>query len=529
MSFPSINPTTTKAWARLQKHFSESKERKMQDLFAEDSLRASKFSIDWEDFYLDYSKNRITQETISLLLQLSEEVQLKQAIEQQFSGEKINQTENRAVLHTALRNFDAMPKEVKQTLKKMRVFSKKIIDKSWKGYTGKPITDIVNIGIGGSDLGPDMITEALSFYKNHLNVHFVSNVDGDHVQETLKKLHRETTLFIIVSKTFTTQETITNASTIRNWFLQKATILDIERHFVAVSTNIKEVENFGIAKENIFPMWDWVGGRFSLWSAVGLSVCCAVGYSNFEKLLRGAHQMDLHFKNKPFKENIPVFLALISVWYNNFYKAESEAIVPYSQYLTKLVPYLQQAIMESNGKQIDRNGKPVTYQTGTIVWGSTGTNAQHAFFQLLHQGTKLIPVDFIAFAKALHKQDVHQQMLLANCFAQSEALLNGTLDEKNEHHYKLFDGNRPSNTLLIKQLTPENLGALIAMYEHKLFVQGVIWNVFSYDQWGVELGKKLAKNTLSALDEKNTLQNKKTPTDLLITKTLETKKNSKNN
>ncbi len=298
---------------------------------------------------------------------------------------------------------------------------------------------------------------------------------------------------------------------------------------MAVSTNIKEVENFGIAKENIFPMWDWVGGRFSLWSAVGLSVCCAVGYSNFEKLLRGAHQMDLHFKNKPFKENIPVFLALISVWYNNFYKAESEAIVPYSQYLTKLVPYLQQAIMESNGKQIDRNGKPVTYQTGTIVWGSTGTNAQHAFFQLLHQGTKLIPVDFIAFAKALHKQDVHQQMLLANCFAQSEALLNGTLDEKNEHHYKLFDGNRPSNTLLIKQLTPENLGALIAMYEHKLFVQGVIWNVFSYDQWGVELGKKLAKNTLSALDEKNTLQNKKTPTDLLITKTLETKKNSKNN
>ncbi|PIZ07177.1 MAG: glucose-6-phosphate isomerase [Flavobacteriaceae bacterium CG_4_10_14_0_8_um_filter_34_31] len=526
MNFPSVNPTTTKAWALLQKHFSECKDRKMQDLFTEDSLRATKFSIDWEDFYVDYSKNRITEETTTLLLQLAEEVHLKQAIEQQFSGEKINQTENRAVLHTALRNFDDMPKEVKKTLKNMRVFSKNIIDKTWKGYTGKPITDIVNIGIGGSDLGPNMITEALHFYKNHLNAHFVSNVDGDHIQETLKKLHRETTLFIIVSKTFTTQETLTNASTIRHWFLQKATILDIERHFVAVSTNIKEVENFGIAKENIFPMWDWVGGRFSIWSAVGLSVCCAVGYSNFEKLLQGAHQMDVHFKNTPFKDNIPVILALLSVWYNNFYKAESEAIVPYSQYLTKLVPYLQQAIMESNGKSTDRNGNAVNYPTGTIIWGSTGTNAQHAFFQLIHQGTRLIPVDFIAFAKALHKQDLHQDILLANCFAQTEALLNGTHGEAIENPFQVFEGNKPSTTILINQLTPESLGKLIAMYEHKLFVQGIVWNIFSYDQWGVELGKKLAKNTLTALVEKNTLQTANTSTTNLITKVLETKKSS---
>jgi len=502
MSFPSINPAKTKTWAKLQTHFDEVKDQPMQNYFAEDNSRAAHLSIEWRNFYLDYSKNRVTSQTMELLLQLAEEVKLKEAIEAQLSGEHINQTEDRAVRHTALRDFENMPKEVKQALKKMRFFSKKVIDKSWKGYTGKPITDVVNIGIGGSDLGPDMVTEALSFYKNHLRVHYVSNVDGDHVQETLKKLERETTLFIIVSKTFTTQETLTNASTIRNWFLQKATLLDIESHFVAVSTNLKEVQNFGIAPENIFPMWDWVGGRFSLWSAVGLSICCAVGYSNFEKLLQGAHQMDAHFKNTPFKDNIPVIMALLSVWYNNFYQSESEAIVPYSQYLSKFVPYLQQAIMESNGKQVDRNQNAVNYQTGTIIWGSTGTNAQHAFFQLLHQGTKLIPVDFIAFAKALHKQDHHQEILLANCFAQSEALLNGTMGEKTESPFREFTGNRPSNTLLIKQLTPENLGALIALYEHKLFVQGVIWNIYSYDQWGVELGKKLAKGTLNSLQDK---------------------------
>ncbi len=502
MSFPSINPVNTQAWAMLQAHFDAVKDQSIQTYFTEDDSRAAHFSLEWNDFYLDYSKNRVTSQTMHLLQQLAEEIRLKDAIEAQFSGEHINHTEDRAVRHIALRDFENMPKEVKQTLKKMRVFSKKVIDKSWKGYTGKPITDVVNIGIGGSDLGPDMVTEALSFYKNHLKVHYISNVDGDHVQETLKKLDRETTLFIIVSKTFTTQETLTNASSVRNWFLQQATLLDIESHFVAVSTNLKEVQNFGIAPENIFPMWDWVGGRFSLWSAVGLSICCAVGYSNFEKLLQGAHQMDLHFKNAAFQDNMPVVMALLTIWYNNFYQSETEAIVPYSQYLSKFVPYLQQAIMESNGKQVDRNQNTVNYQTGTIIWGSTGTNAQHAFFQLLHQGTKLIPVDFIAFAKALHKQDHHQDILLANCFAQSEALLNGTIGEQIDIPFRHFSGNRPSNTLLVKQLTPENLGALIALYEHKLFVQGVVWNIYSYDQWGVELGKKLAKGTLDSLQDK---------------------------
>jgi len=503
MSFPKVNPVTTKAWAELTKHFSQIKDSKMQQFFADDFGRAQDFSITFNDLYLDYSKNRINTKTLNLLLQLAEEVGLRAAIEAQSSGEKINETEDRAVRHTDLRDFEQLPKEVRQTLKKMRVFSKRIIDKSRRGYTGKPFTDVVNIGIGGSDLGPDMVTEALRYYKNHLRVHYISNVDGDHVREVLKNLDRETTLFIIVSKTFTTQETLTNASTVRNWFLEKATLLDIEAHFVAVSTNSKEVENYGITPENTFPMWDWVGGRFSLWSAVGLSICMAVGYPNFEKLLKGAHQMDRHFKTAPFEHNMPVMLALLSVWYNNFFNSESEAVVPYSQYLNKLVPYLQQAVMESNGKNTDRNGQKVTYETGTIVWGSTGTNAQHAFFQLLHQGTKLIPVDFIAFAKALHKQDHHNDILLANCFAQSEALLKGTVGENIENPYRVFEGNRPSNTLLIKQLTPENLGALIALYEHKLFVQGVIWNIFSYDQWGVELGKKLAKGTLETIQGKS--------------------------
>mgnify|MGYP001211803713 CR=1 FL=1 len=502
MSFPNVNPVTTKAWAEITKHFTEIKDSKMQQFFAEDPHRTQDFSISWNNFYLDYSKNRINPKTRELLLQLADEVRLKEAIDAQFSGDKINETEDRAVRHTDLRDFENLPKEVKRTLKNMRVFSKRIIDKSRKGYTGKPITDVVNIGIGGSDLGPAMVTEALSFYKNHLRIHFISNVDGDHVKEVLKNLDRETTLFIIVSKSFTTKETLTNASAVRNWFLEKATILDIEAHFVAVSKNIKEVENFGITSENTFPMWDWVGGRFSLWSAAGLSICLAVGYPNFEKLLKGAQEMDGYFKTAPFQENMPVMLALVSVWYNNFFNAETEAIVPYSQYLSKLVPYLQQAVMESNGKNIDRNGLPVTYQTGTIVWGSTGTNAQHAFFQLLHQGTKLIPVDFIAFAKALHKQNHHNEILLANCFAQSEALLNGTVEEDIQDPYREFEGNRPSNTLLINRLTPESLGALIALYEHKLFVQGVIWNIFSYDQWGVELGKKLAEGTLENIQEK---------------------------
>ena len=498
MNFPSINPTTTEAWKKLQQHFSELRNLHMVDLFNEEKDRAEKMKITWNEFQVDYSKNIITNETISLLLQLAKEVGLSEAIQLQFNGEKINKTENRAVLHTALRDFDNMKPEVKRSLKKMKKFSEAISKGKWLGYTGKPISDVVNIGIGGSDLGPKMVTNSLKYYKNHLNVHYVSNVDGDHVSEILNQLNRETTLFIVVSKSFTTQETITNAHAIKDWFLQKATQLDIERHFVAVSSNLKEVIHFGISEDNIFPMWDWVGGRFSLWSAVGLSSCCAIGFKNFKELLEGAHEMDLHFKNEEFSENIPVILALLSIWYNNFFKSETEAIILYTQYLEDFVPYLQQAVMESNGKSIDRNGNKINYQTGTIVWGNVGTNAQHAFFQLLHQGTKLVPVDFIGFTESLHGNEQQHKILMANFFAQSEALLKGTCHETIENLYCCFDGNKPSNTLLIKKLTPKNLGSLIALYEHKLFVQGVIWNLFSYDQWGVELGKKLASQRLSS-------------------------------
>jgi len=472
----------------------------MVELFKADPSRVNRFSLQAGPLYLDYSKNRIDTTTQDLLLQLAEEVGLKQAIEAQFEGQHINETEDRAVGHTQLRNFEDMPKEVRQTLKQMKRFSREVRSGKWTGYSGKQITDVVNIGIGGSDLGPDMVCEALKFYQDKQRVHFISNVDGDHVMEQLKGLDRETTLFIIVSKTFTTQETLSNANTVRNWFLQQATQLDIERHFVAVSTNIEGVTGFGIAPQNIFPMWDWVGGRFSLWSAVGLSIACAVGYDNFEGLLKGAHRMDVHFRQEPFEQNMPVMMALLSVWYNNFFGAESECVVPYSQYLNKLVAYLQQGVMESNGKQIDRNGNPVAYQTGTIVWGSTGTNAQHAFFQLIHQGTKLIPVDFIAAETPLYGNKDHQNKLLANCFGQTQALMEGTYGTQPETVYKTFEGNKPTNTILLDKLTPESLGGLIALYEHKLFVQGVIWNIYSYDQWGVELGKKLAKNTLDALE-----------------------------
>ena len=500
MSLPKINPTTTKSWSDLLHHFESIKNGKMQDWFEITPDRVGKMSIEWEDFYLDYSKNRVSEDTLRLLIDLAEEVGLKSAIEAQFTGENINETEDRAVLHTALRDFGNMKPEIADSLQKIKGFTDRVINGDWKGATGKTITDVVNIGIGGSDLGPDMVCEALQFYKNHMNVHFVSNVDGDHVMETIKNLDRETTLFIIVSKTFTTQETLTNAQTIRRWFLEEYDEKDIASHFVAVSTNLEAVASFGIAEENIFPMWNWVGGRFSLWSAVGLSIACAVGYENYEKLLRGAHKMDLHFREKEFSENIPVILAMLSVWYNNFFGAESECIVPYSQYLSKLVAYLQQGIMESNGKSIDRNGDPVDYQTGTIVWGSTGTNAQHAFFQLIHQGTKLIPADFICFSESLHGQTDHQNKLLANCFAQTEALLQGTYGSEVENSFKVFEGNKPTNTILIKKLSPQSLGALIAMYEHKLFVQGIVWNIFSYDQWGVELGKKLAKDSLGAIE-----------------------------
>jgi len=501
MGFPRINPTTTKGWKALKAHYQLIKDAKMQQWFADSPNRAERMTIDWDDFTLDYSKNRIDEPAFELLLELADECNLKQAIKAQFSGEPINETENRAVLHTALRDFNNMSDEVAEVLSRIRLFSDKVINGQWKGYTGKAITHVVNVGIGGSDLGPDMVCEALAYYRNHLELRFISNVDGDHVMESLKGLDPETTLFIIVSKSFTTQETLSNAQTIRNWFLRSAGESAIASHFVAVSTNLEAVTDFGIAPENIFPMWDWVGGRFSLWSAVGLSIACGIGYNRFEELLRGAHAMDRHFAETDFEKNIPVLLALLSIWYNNFFGAESECIVPYSQYLNKLVPYLQQGIMESNGKGVDRNGQPVDYQTGTIVWGSTGTNAQHAFFQLIHQGTKLIPVDFICFAESLHGQEGHQQKLLANCLAQTEALLQGTYGNSVETPFKVFEGNKPTNTLLIRKLTPGSLGSLIAMYEHKLFVQGVIWNIFSYDQWGVELGKKLAKGTLQAITQ----------------------------
>ena len=414
---------------------------------------------------------------------------------------------------------------------KIKAFSNEIISGNRVGFSGKKFTDIVNIGIGGSDLGPAMVVEALQFYKNHLNLHFVSNVDGDHVNEILKKINPETTLFVIVSKTFTTQETLSNAETIRAWFLQSAQQSDVGKHFVAVSTNIQKVTDFGIDSQNIFPMWDWVGGRFSLWSAVGLSIALAVGYDHFQELLDGAHEMDDHFKNTEFEQNIPVVLALLSIWYNNFFGAESEALIPYTQYLQKLAPYLQQGIMESNGKSIDRNGNPVDYQTGTIIWGEPGTNSQHAFFQLIHQGTKLIPTDFIGFVHSLHGNQDHHDKLMSNFFAQTEALLNGKTQAQVEAEFqkqglspqtahfllpfKVFTGNKPTNTILINKLTPKSLGSLIALYEHKIFVQGVIWNIFSYDQWGVELGKQLANSILEEINL-GTLQPHDSSTKFLV-------------
>ena len=510
------NPTQTNAWKALQKHFAEVKDRHTLSLFEKDAARADKFSIQWHDFYVDYSKNRIDEETLKLLVNLAEECGLKDAIGKYFGGDLINNTEKRAVLHTALRapensvvNVDGknvMP-EVAAVKHKMKQFSEEVIAGKRKGFTGKAFTDVVNIGIGGSDLGPAMVTEALKFYKNHLNVHFISNVDGDHVLETIKHLNPETTLIVIVSKTFTTLETLSNALTVKEWFLKAGSEKDIAKHFVAVSTNLQEIDKFGIDPDNVFPMWDWVGGRFSLWSAVGLSIALSVGYDNFEKLLKGAHAMDEHFRTAPFEKNIPVVLALLSVWYNNFYGAESQAIIPYTQYLHRFAAYLQQGIMESNGKQTDRDGNAIPYQTGVIIWGEPGTNSQHAFFQLIHQGTKLIPTDFIGFKHSLHGNADHHNKLMANFFAQTEALLKGKTeaevrkemgDKVNEAlvPFKVFTGNRPTTSFLIDKLTPESLGSLIAMYEHKIFVEGVIWNIYSYNQWGVELGKQLASKIL---------------------------------
>ena len=513
MALKSIDPTKTPSWKLLKEHYSDIKNVHMKDWFAQNKDRANKMSIQWEDFYVDFSKHRITDKTLKLLMNLAEDVDLKDAISKYFGGDIINETEGRAVLHTALRapksakvlvdGKNVIP-EVYSVKAKIKTFTDQVVKGDLKGYSNKPFTDVVNIGIGGSDLGPAMVVEALGFYKNHLSTHFVSNVDGDHVNEVVKRLNPETTLFVIVSKTFTTQETLSNATTIREWFLKHGSQKDVAKHFVAVSTNIKKVKEFGIDENNIFPMWDWVGGRFSLWSAVGLSISLAVGFENFDNLLLGAHKMDEHFKNSPFEKNIPVITALLSVWYNNFFGVETEAIIPYSQYLNQFATYLQQGIMESNGKSVDRSGNSIKYQTGTIVWGEPGTNAQHAFFQLIHQGTKLIPAEFIGFAKALHGNKDHQDKLMSNFFAQTEALLNGKTKEvviaegasEQLTHFKIFEGNKPTTTILIDKLTPESLGKLIAMYEHKIFVQGVIWNIFSFDQFGVELGKQLANSIL---------------------------------
>ncbi len=525
MALQNTNPTTTQAWKKLALHFEQNYNTSLKELFAQDANRAKQHSLQWNDFLVDFSKNRITQETLGLLVDLANEVGLKDAIQKQFEGDLINETEGRAVLHTALRAKESdvvkvdgvnIVPEVYQVKRKMQTFTEAVISGSKKGYTGKAFTDVVNIGIGGSDLGPAMVAEALKFYGNQLKMHFVSNVDGDHVYETLKGLNPETTLFVVVSKTFTTQETLSNAMTIKKWFLKNASQQDVAKHFAAVSTNTDKIAEFGIDPDNVFPMWDWVGGRFSLWSAVGLSIALAVGYENFDAMLAGANEMDEHFKTAGFSENIPVVLALISVWYNNFYGAETEAIIPYTQYLSRFSAYLQQGIMESNGKSVDRNGNRVGYQTGTIIWGEPGTNSQHAFFQLIHQGTKLIPADFIGYKESLHGDTDHHNKLMANFFAQTEAFMNGKtagevkaeLEGKGLSEaqiaeilpFKVFEGNKPTNTILINKLTPASLGSLIALYEHKIFVQGVIWNIFSYDQWGVELGKQLATAILGDIE-----------------------------
>jgi glucose-6-phosphate isomerase len=526
MALKSNNPTTTDSWKKLQSHFEDIKSKHLKDLFSSDAGRAEDLTVKWDDFYVDFSKNRITKETLELLIELANEVDLKDAISKYFKGDIINATEGRAVLHTALRapkdtkvlvdGKNVIP-EVHKVKQKIEGFTNSVVSGSHKGFTGKAITDIVNIGIGGSDLGPAMVVDSLQFYKNHLSTHFVSNVDGDHYQEIIKKLNPETTLFVIVSKTFTTQETLSNANSIRAWFLESQPKEAVSKHFVAVSTNINSVKAFGIDEANIFPMKDWVGGRFSLWSAVGLSISLALGYKNFENLLDGAHKMDEHFRTSDFEKNIPVISALLTIWYNNFFQSESEAIIPYTQYLNQFATYLQQGIMESNGKSVDRNGNKVNYETGTLIWGEPGTNSQHAFFQLIHQGTKLIPTDFIGFVQSLYGNKDHHDKLMSNYFAQTEALMNGKTDAEvlNEFKgqslsqeqiktltpFKVFEGNKPTTSILIQKLTPESLGKLIAMYEHKIFVQGIIWNIYSYDQFGVELGKQLAKSILKELKD----------------------------
>lgn len=538
-----INPTQTAAWQALQKHFDEMKDVTIADLFAKDGDRFSKFSATFGDQMLvDYSKNRITEETLAKLQDLAKECELAGAIKSMFSGEKINRTENRAVLHVALRNRsntpilvdgkDVMP-EVNAVLEKMKTFSEAIISGEWKGYTGKAITDVVNIGIGGSDLGPYMVTEALRPYKNHLNMHFVSNVDGTHIAEVLKKVNPETTLFLVASKTFTTQETMTNAHSARDWFLKAAgDEKHVAKHFAALSTNAKAVGEFGIDTANMFEFWDWVGGRYSLWSAIGLSIVLSIGFDNFVELLSGAHAMDKHFSTTPAEKNLPVLLALIGIWYNNFFGAETEAILPYDQYMHRFAAYFQQGNMESNGKYVDRNGNVVDYQTGPIIWGEPGTNGQHAFYQLIHQGTKMVPCDFIAPAITHNPLSDHHQKLLSNFFAQTEALAFGKSREVVEQEYrdqgkdpatldyvvpfKVFEGNRPTNSILLREITPFSLGALIALYEHKIFTQGVILNIFTFDQWGVELGKQLANRILPELKDDKEISSHDSSTNGLI-------------
>lgn len=539
---PSINPVETETWRKLTAHYLVMQATPLRELFDEDQERFTKFHTYFEDILVDYSKNLITEETLATLIELANECELKPAIDAMFRGEAINQTENRSVLHIALRNrsntpikvdgADVMP-EVNNVLEQMKKFSSQLISGEWKGYSGKAITDIVNIGIGGSDLGPYMVTEALRPCAKGIRPHFVSNVDGTHIAETLKNLNPETTLFIIASKTFTTQETMTNAQSAKDWFLEKSGNKgDVSKHFVAVSTNTKSVTEFGIDANNMFVFWDWVGGRYSLWSSIGLSIICTIGYDHFVELLEGAHAMDNHFKNTPFDKNIPVLLALIGIWYGNFFDGASEAILPYDQYLHRFAAYFQQGNMESNGKSVDRNGEPILYQTGPVIWGEPGTNGQHAFYQLIHQGTKMIPCDFIAPAISHNPLSDHHDKLLSNFFAQTEALMLGKTEEEvraeltkagmNEDElefhipFRVFSGNKPTNSLLFKQLTPRTLGSLIAMYEHKIFTQGVIWNIFSFDQWGVELGKVLAKKILPELQSDAVIASHDSSTNGLI-------------
>jgi glucose-6-phosphate isomerase len=538
-----VNPSTTKSWADLREHHARLKHVSMRELFASDPRRFEKFSIRFNDILVDYSKNRMTQETLDLLLALASETAVGDAIERMFAGEHINETEGRAVLHVALRNSVSptfqlngqnVMADVRRVLARMQEFSDRILSGSWKGYTGERICDIVNIGIGGSDLGPLMVTEALRpYWKEGIRAHFVSNVDGTHLTEALRGLRPETTLFMIASKTFTTQETMTNAFSARSWFLERAgDPTHVARHFVALSSNRERVADFGIDLENMFEFWDWVGGRYSLWSAIGLSIACTIGFEGFSELLEGAHEMDQHFRSEPFERNLPVLLALIGIWYTNFFGSRTEAILPYDQYMHRFAAYFQQGNMESNGKSVDRSGSPVDYSTGPIIWGEPGTNGQHAFYQLIHQGTQLIPCDFLAPAVSHNPIGDHHRILLSNFFAQTEALMNGkTRDEviqdlrkegKSEEEiirlwpYRVFEGNRPTNSILFRKLTPHTLGSLIALYEHKIFVQGVVWNIFSFDQWGVELGKQLAGRILPELADKSPVSTHDSSTNGLI-------------